>query len=115
MKARAPHVRVIAVEPETAAPFALSRQQGRPCEFPNWSASFVDGAGGKTFLFGAGGAEKAARDLGVPFLGALPIFPDLRIASDEGEPIAARAPQSAAALAFDALAARIAETFSEEA
>lgn len=74
-----------------------------------------DGAGGKTFLFGAGGAEKAARDLGVPFLGALPIFPDLRIASDEGEPIAARAPQSAAALAFDALAARIAETFSEEA
>jgi ATP-binding protein involved in chromosome partitioning len=74
-----------------------------------------DGAGGKTFLFGKGGAEKAARDLGVPFLGALPIYPDLRLASDEGEPISARDPQSPAAQAFDALAERIAETFSKSA
>ncbi len=70
-----------------------------------------DGAGGRTYLFGRGGAEKAARDLGVPFLGALPIYPDLRIASDEGEPIASRDAQSPAALALDGLARRIAATF----
>jgi ATP-binding protein involved in chromosome partitioning len=67
-----------------------------------------DGAGGKSFLFGKGGAEKAASDIGVPFLGALPIYPDLRVASDEGEPIAARDLQSPAARAFDGLAERIA-------
>lgn len=70
------------------------------------------GAGGRTYLFGKGGAEKAAGELGVPFLGALPLYPDLRVASDEGEPIAARDPGSAAAVAFDALAARIGAAFS---
>lgn len=66
-----------------------------------------DGAGARNYLFGRGGAEKAARDLGVPFLAALPLYPDLRAASDEGEPIAARAPASAAAKAFDDLAGKI--------
>ena len=70
-----------------------------------------DGSGGRTYLFGQGGAEKAAADLGVPFLGALPIYPDLRVASDEGEPIAARAPESPAAKAFDDLAAKIGAAF----
>ncbi len=71
-----------------------------------------DGAGGRNHLFGKGGAEKAARDLGVPFLGALPLYPDLRVASDEGEPIAARAPNSAAAQAFDDLAKKIRDAIS---
>jgi ATP-binding protein involved in chromosome partitioning len=70
-----------------------------------------DGAGGRTYLFGRGGAEKAAADLGVPFLGALPLYPDLRVACDEGEPIAARAPASAAARAFDELAEKIRAAF----
>src|SRR5438874_3095950 len=37
-------------------------------------------------IFGRGGAEKAARQLGVPFLGELPIFTELRINSDTGKP-----------------------------
>jgi ATP-binding protein involved in chromosome partitioning len=37
-------------------------------------------------MFGRGGAEKAARELDVPFLGALPMFPELRINSDSGQP-----------------------------
>jgi len=69
-------------------------------------------SGDRTYLFGRGGAQQAAADLGVAFLGALPIYPDLRIASDEGEPLACRAPASPAVAAFDALAARIAATFS---
>lgn len=66
-----------------------------------------DSSGGKTFLFGKGGAEQAARDMEAPFLGALPIYPDVRIASDEGIPIAARNPGSPASTAFNAIAARI--------
>ncbi len=42
----------------------------------------------RNYLFGEGGAEKAAAALGAPFLGALPLYPDLRIASDAGTPLA---------------------------
>jgi ATP-binding protein involved in chromosome partitioning len=40
--------------------------------------------------FGRGGAETAARDLGVPFLGRIPLTIDIRTASDAGQPPAAR-------------------------
>lgn len=40
---------------------------------------------GKTYdIFGRGGARDAAEEVGVPFLGALPINIDLRVAGDEG-------------------------------
>jgi len=39
--------------------------------------------------FGRGGAEAAARDLGIPFLGRLPLSPAIRSASDAGLPPAA--------------------------
>jgi len=39
--------------------------------------------------FGTGGAEAAAKELGVPFLGRLPLSPNLREASDAGNPPAA--------------------------
>lgn len=68
-----------------------------------------DARGERTYLFGKGGAEAAARELGAPFLGALPIDPDLRIASDEGIPIAARDPGSQTARAFAAIAERLAK------
>jgi threonine dehydratase len=48
IKAKAPHVKVIGAEPETAAPFALSLSEGGPRRFSDWQASFVDGAGGKS-------------------------------------------------------------------
>jgi ATP-binding protein involved in chromosome partitioning len=66
-----------------------------------------DGAGGRNYLFGKGGAEKAAQDLGVPFLGALPIHPALRVASDEGAPLSQSAPDDDAVRAFDDLAKKI--------
>lgn len=66
-----------------------------------------DSAGGKTFLFGCGGAEQVAKEIGAKFLGALPLYPDLRIASDEGIPIAVRDQNSAAAEAIDNIAANI--------
>lgn len=39
-------------------------------------------------IFGRGGAERAARQLGLTFLGALPMFPELRVNSDTGNPSA---------------------------
>src|SRR5262245_61524156 len=48
LKALRPGIKVIGVEPETAAPTALSLAKGSPQKFPNWTASFVDGAGGQS-------------------------------------------------------------------
>jgi threonine dehydratase len=48
IKARRPDVKVIGAEPETAAPYAYSLAEGGPKWFPDWKASFVDGAGGKS-------------------------------------------------------------------
>ena len=43
-------VRLFAAEPETAAPLSASLAAGRPMFFEGWTASFVDGAGGKSVL-----------------------------------------------------------------
>ena len=48
IKARKPSAKVLGAEPETAAPYALSLKEGGPRKFPDWRASFVDGAGGKS-------------------------------------------------------------------
>ena len=50
MRELKPDVRVYAAEPETAAPLSTSLAQGRPSYFEGWTASFVDGAGGKSVL-----------------------------------------------------------------
>jgi len=50
IKALRPEVKVFGVEPETAAPAALSFEKGSPQGFPNWKASFVDGAGGQSMF-----------------------------------------------------------------
>lgn len=45
-----PSTRIFGAEPETAAPLSTSLAAGRPLTFEGWSASFVDGAGGKSVL-----------------------------------------------------------------
>lgn len=49
-RARRPDVRVVAAEPATAAPLAQSLAAGAPQRFEAWTASFVDGAGGRSVL-----------------------------------------------------------------
>jgi threonine dehydratase len=46
IKALAPEIEIWGAEPETACPAALSFAAGAPQSFPDWHASFVDGAGG---------------------------------------------------------------------
>jgi threonine dehydratase len=50
IKALRPAIKVFGVEPDTAAPAALSFRKGSPQVFPNWKASFVDGAGGQSMF-----------------------------------------------------------------
>src|SRR5213594_3316587 len=50
IKALKPEVKMFGVEPDTAAPAALSFEKGSPQVFPNWKASFVDGAGGQSMF-----------------------------------------------------------------
>jgi len=58
-------------------------------------------------IFGHGGARQEAHRLGTDFLGEVPLLLDVREASDAGTPITASAPDSEAARAFDAIAARV--------
>jgi len=48
IKALRPDIKVFGVEPETAAPAALSFAKGSPQVFDQWKSSFVDGAGGQS-------------------------------------------------------------------
>ena len=57
--------------------------------------------------FGTGGAEAAAAEMGVPFLGRLPLSLAIREASDAGRPPAAT--EGAEAEAFAAIAAKLLE------
>jgi len=59
-------------------------------------------------LFGAGGGDNLASDLGVPMLGQIPFAAALREGGDDGNPITVVAPESEAAQAFLSLAEKIA-------
>jgi ATP-binding protein involved in chromosome partitioning len=49
-------------------------------------SAFVCEHGTEYDLFGKGGAKKMAEALNLPFLGALPIHPQLRVSGDAGTP-----------------------------
>jgi ATP-binding protein involved in chromosome partitioning len=56
----------------------------------NMSGMVCPHCGDTVDLFGRGGGEKAARELGVPFLGAIPLDPAMVKAGDEGRPYVLR-------------------------
>jgi Mrp family chromosome partitioning ATPase len=60
-------------------------------------------------LFKMGGGEKAARELQVPFLGRIPLDPDIVKACDGGKPFVASESDSPALKAFEAITDRILE------
>jgi len=47
---------------------------------------FIGADGSEHDIFGRGGAERAAQGLGLPYLGAIPMFTELRVNSDSGKP-----------------------------
>ena len=70
--------------------------------------SWFTGDDGKRYeIFGAGGGSELADQLGVAFVGQVPLVPDLREGSDVGRPITAEQPDSEAAAVFRAMAEKI--------
>jgi ATP-binding protein involved in chromosome partitioning len=61
-----------------------------------------------TDIFGTGGGLAMATDMGIPFLGKVPIDTRVRQGGDEGAPIVAAVPDAPAAVAFDDLATKVA-------
>ena len=71
--------------------------------------SWFTGDDGKRYeIFGSGGGQELADQLGVPLLGQLPLLPDLREGGDEGVPIVVSDPDNEAAKLFHEIAHRIA-------
>jgi ATP-binding protein involved in chromosome partitioning len=69
--------------------------------------------GGRSDIFGHGGARDEALKLGLPFLGAVPLDLEVRIMSDEGRPVVAVAPDSEAAAPYHAIAAGVVDSIAK--
>ena len=70
----------------------------------NMSVFVCPACGHKTEIFKKDGGRRTAQQLGVPFLGAVPIDPEIVVASDAGMPIVLSRPDSQAATAFREIA-----------
>jgi len=78
----------------------------------NMSTFVCPHCGHESHIFGHGGARDTAMQLGVDFLGEIPLVPSIRETSDAGTPIVASSPDSPEANAFIAVARRVAEKLS---
>src|SRR5436190_409476 len=58
-------------------------------------------------LFGSGGGQRLATELGLPLIGQVPLYPRILEGADRGEPIVVADPESAAARAIVAIADRV--------
>jgi ATP-binding protein involved in chromosome partitioning len=74
----------------------------------NMSVFVCSNCGHEHHIFGHGGARETAATLGAPFLGEIPLVPRIRETSDAGTPVSVSAPDGPEALAFLALAKKVA-------
>ena len=70
----------------------------------NMSSYVCTKCGTETPIFGKGGGERTAETYGVPFLGAIPLHPQVQIGSDTGQPIVASDPESPLAKMYTEIA-----------
>jgi ATP-binding protein involved in chromosome partitioning len=63
-------------------------------------------------LFGRGGGRELAEQAGVPFLGEIPIDPNVRIGGDDGKPVVLSSPESPVAVALKDMAQKTAARIS---
>jgi ATP-binding protein involved in chromosome partitioning len=74
----------------------------------NMSYFVCPDCGERDDLFGTGGGAKMAKEEGVPLLAQIPIFAEIREASDRGMPLTLAHPEHPASAAFIELARRVA-------
>ena len=65
-------------------------------------------SGEKMDIFGSGGGEKLAAMTGVPYIGSIPIDPEVRIGGDAGIPVVLSHPDSPVSVALIDIAEKIA-------
>jgi ATP-binding protein involved in chromosome partitioning len=73
----------------------------------NMSTFICTTCGTRHDIFGHGGARKEAERLNVPFLGEVPLDLDVRLKSDQGQPIVVSAPESQHAAIYRDMARQI--------
>lgn len=78
----------------------------------NMSYFICGHCGERTDIFSHGGGQVVAERMGVPFLGEVPIDPVVRAGGDSGQPVVIAEPESPAAVAIRAVAARVAAAIS---
>jgi ATP-binding protein involved in chromosome partitioning len=99
----------VAIEDATKAVAMFDRMQVPVFGIVENMSYFVAPDTGNVYeIFGHGGAAQAADDLGLEFLGEIPLDQATREASDTGMPVTERSPDSPAATAFMAVAEKIA-------
>jgi ATP-binding protein involved in chromosome partitioning len=89
----------------------FARQVGIPIIgiIENMSGYVCPDCGKKTDIFKSGGGENIAKDLSIPFLGKIPIDPEICVDSDEGTPFTMEHPNSPSTKAFTAIVEKIEE------
>ena len=78
----------------------------------NMSHFVCPGCGRESDPFGRGGGEALATEMGIPFLGHVPLYEPIRVAGDAGVPLVVSDPASPAARALSAAAERVAQQVS---
>jgi ATP-binding protein involved in chromosome partitioning len=78
----------------------------------NMSYFICDNCDKKHYIFRSGGGRRVAESLGVPFLGEIPLEPEVAEGGDAGTPIVERRPGSPASLAYKAVAGKVASALS---
>jgi ATP-binding protein involved in chromosome partitioning len=63
-------------------------------------------------IFGSGGGKRLAQEAGVPFLGSIPMDPNVRIGGDAGAPIVISQPEAAVSRALRSISEKIAAQLS---
>lgn len=79
----------------------------------NMSTFVCPHCGERTDIFRRGGGRRASEELGVPFLGEIPIDPRVAVGGDEGTPILVSVPDSPVAVAFRDIAGQVAAALSK--
>jgi ATP-binding protein involved in chromosome partitioning len=81
----------------------------------NMSGHVCRNCGHETDIFGRGGGERMAQELGIPYLGAIPLTPRLRDLGDAGTPLVKANPEHAVAERFREIADVIRKRVADEA
>ena len=80
----------------------------------NMSYLDLPGSDSDIDIFGRGGGKKIADKFNVPFLGEIPIDPEIRIGGDTGNPIVESSPDSKASKAFAEIADRVLQSVEKQ-